>query len=110
MPITSTKTKVGSGCCANRRGGNSCLQLAILSARKLDFQPRKLCLWAEVALAATRKSSLQSGVTLHKAGRSRQTYGFDLQLLLKQIEEGKQSHSQRLEGLRQGKLLASTPG
>jgi hypothetical protein len=81
-----------------------------LSARKLDFQPRKLCLWAEVALAATRKSSLQSGVTLHKAGRSRQTYGFDLQLLLKQIEEGKQSHSQRLEGLRQGKLLASTPG
>jgi len=80
-----------------------------LSARKPDFQPRKLCLWADVALAAPSKSSLQNGVVLHKTGRSKRTYRFDLELLLKQIEEGKLSHSQRLEGLRQGKLRASTP-
>jgi len=80
-----------------------------LSARKPDFQPDRLRLWADVVLAAASKSSLRSGVVLRKAGRSRQTYGFDLQLLLKQIEDGKENHSQRLEGLRQGKLRASTP-
>jgi len=81
-----------------------------LSARKPDFQPRKLRLWAEVVLAATSKSSLQGGgVVLQSRRHSTQTYRVDLDLLLKQIEDGKKSHSQRLEGLRQGKLRASTP-
>ena len=79
-----------------------------LPPRKPDFQPKRLGLWTEVVLAAAGKSNLQSGVALHKAGHSSKTYGFDLQLLLNQIEEGKQSHSERLEGLRHGELLPST--
>ena len=79
-----------------------------LPARRPDFRPHKLQRWAEILLAATSKSSLQSGVVLHKAGHSRKTYGFDLQLLIKQIEDGKKNHAERLEKLRRGNLSPST--
>ena len=79
-----------------------------LPARRPDFRPHKLQRWADVVLAATSKSSLHRGVVLHRAGQSRKTYGFDLQLLAKQIEDGKKSHARRLEELRQGNLSPST--
>lgn len=81
-----------------------------LAPRKLAFQPHKLKLWADVVLTAkTREELVRGRVTLSRPGHAGKSYGFDLPLLAKQIENGKQNHSERLEALRQGKLLASTP-
>jgi len=80
-----------------------------LGAKRLDFNPAQLKLWAEVVLAAKSKADLQKGrVVLRKAGHAGRKYGFDLQLLVRQIAEGKQSHAERLEKLRRGDLTAST--
>lgn len=80
-----------------------------LAPRRPDFRSAQLQLWAEVVLAAKTKGDLQDGrVVLRKAGHSGRSYGVNLQLLLRQIAEGKQSHAQRLEKLRQGELLSST--
>jgi len=78
-------------------------------ARRPDFRSGWLQIWAEVVLAAKTKADLQNGkVVLRKAGHSGRSYGIDLQLLVRQIAEGKESHAQRLEKLRQGELLSST--
>jgi hypothetical protein len=80
-----------------------------LPIRKRAFEPSKLKLWADVVLAAKRKSDLKDGkVVLRGLGHARRRYGFDLPLLLKQIAVGKKSHAQRLEKLRLGELAPST--
>ena len=81
-----------------------------LPLRRLDFRSDKLKRWVEIVLRAKDRTALQSGkVTLPKPGHSGREYGFDFKLLARQIEAGKTTHSKRLEDLRQGVLIESTP-
>ena len=81
-----------------------------LPPRRLDFQPNKFKLWVDVILAAKSRDELAAGkVRLRKAGHSSKEYGFSFPMLQQQIEQGKAVHAVRLEQLRDGSLLRSTP-
>ncbi|MEY2412730.1 MAG: hypothetical protein QOD84_1336 [Acidobacteriaceae bacterium] len=80
-----------------------------LSARRREFAPGQLKVWVEVVLAAKSKSDLQNvRVRITRPGHSNKSYGFDLPLLMSQINEGKEHDARRLEQLREGDLLRST--
>ena len=74
-----------------------------------DYSPARIKLWPRIIIKARDRSELTSGlVSLHEPGRSGVDYGFNLDMLVRQVQDGKNAHVQVLSRLRDGTLLRPT--
>lgn len=78
-------------------------------ALRQDYSPAKIKLWLRIIMKAKDRCELTSGtVALQEPGRSRTNFGFNLDMVVRQAQNGKDAHSQALKDLRTNKLLRPT--
>lgn len=74
-----------------------------------DYSPAQIKMWPRIIINARDRSELISGlVSLREPGRRLIDYGFNLEMLVRQVQDGKNAHSHALSQLRDGTLLRPT--
>jgi len=79
------------------------------SPRRPDYSHDQIKLWPRIIMKARDKRELTAGlVSLPEPGRSGIDYGFNLDMLVRQVQSGKDAHARALNDLRTGTLRRPT--